>query len=388
MAARSPEPSAQRRADRAACRVLLRSGSHSFYLASLLLPRRVGDAATALYAFCRLADDAVDMPGCAATRVQADLHAQLERIYAGRPAAQPMERLLAGVIETHAIPRSLLSALLEGFEWDVQGRRYATAAALNSYAARVAGSVGALMCLLMGVRAPAVVARACDLGVAMQLTNIARDVGQDARAGRLYLPLDWLREADIDAERWLAQPQFSPALGAVIERLLQAADALYERSAAGIAGLPADCRPGIHAARLLYAEIGNDLRRHGLDAVTRRAHVGAARKARLLGAALCAAARATVPSAYAALPETRFLVDAVEPLAAAGGNAAQRPADMGGERGGSDGGGSDDGARNDGARSDGARELQQGQAEWLMELFERLQRRDQRLAARPAGARG
>ena len=89
-------------------------------------------------------------------------------------------------------------------------RRYETLQDLDAYAARVAGSVGAMMTLVMGQRAPEIVARACDLGVAMQLTNIARDVGEDARAGRLYLPLQWLREAGIDPDAWLAKPVFTP----------------------------------------------------------------------------------------------------------------------------------------------------------------------------------
>ena len=352
------DTAAQRDADLAACRALLRSGSHSFHLASLLLPRRVSAAATALYAFCRLADDAIDLPGCASARALDQLRAQLDRIYAGRPAAQPMERLLSTVVEQHRIPRTLLGALLEGFEWDAAGRRYPSAAALNAYAARVAGSVGALMTLLMQVRTPVLLARACDLGVAMQLTNIARDVGQDARAGRLYLPLDWLADAGVDAQRWLAQPHFTPALGTVIERLLAAADALYQRAAGGIGGLPADCRPGIHAARLLYAEIGNELRRHGLDAVTRRAQVGALRKARLMCAALYAATRPAGALNYASLPETQFLVDAVGPLATASEAAPGGPACSA-----------------------------QGRAEWLIELFERLQQRDQLAAPGEPAAR-
>ena len=354
----------ERMTDLAACRTLLRSGSRSFHLASLLLPRRVSDAAIALYAFCRLADDAIDMPVVASSMALGELQAQLDRVYAGRPGSQPMERLLARVVEEHAIPRTLLAALLQGFEWDAAGRRYASAAALNAYAARVAGSVGALMTLVMQVRSHAVVARACDLGVAMQLTNIARDVGQDARAGRLYLPLDWLAQAGVEVERWLAQPTFTPALGTVIERLLAAADALYARAASGIAGLPADCRPGIHAARLLYAEIGHEVRRRGLDAVTRRARVGALRKAQLMCAALYAAMRPAGELAYAALPETQFLVDAVEPRAATTNDGPARAS-----------------FARDVASSGGARAPHQGHAEWLIELFERLQQRDQ--LARP-----
>ena len=98
------------------------------------------------------------------------------------------------------IPRALPEALLEGFAWDAAGRRYETLDEVEHYAARVAGCVGAMMTLVMGRRDPAILARACDLGVAMQLTNICRDVGEDARAGRLYLPLAWLRDNGIDPD--------------------------------------------------------------------------------------------------------------------------------------------------------------------------------------------
>ena len=96
------------------------------------------------------------------------------------------------------MPRILPDALLEGLAWDAMGRRYATLSDLRAYSARVASAVGAMMCVLMRVRDRDALARACDLGVAMQLTNIARDVGEDAREGRLYLPTDWLAGAGVD----------------------------------------------------------------------------------------------------------------------------------------------------------------------------------------------
>jgi phytoene synthase len=334
-------------ADLGAARALLRSGSRSFYLASLLLPRHMREGATALYAFCRLADDAVDLDGDAAAAL-VQLRAQLDRVYAGEPAPAPVERLLAYTVRQQRIPRDLLDALLEGFAWDAAGRRYQTLADLQGYAARVAGSVGAMMTVLLGVRAPGVLARACDLGIAMQLTNIARDVGQDARAGRIYLPLDWLREAGIDADRWLANPEFTPALAQVIERLLLIADELYERSVSGIAHLPAVSRPGVHAARLLYAEIGQQLRRQGHDAVSRRAQVGLLRKLALLGAALRAALAADGQGFAPPIEAAQFLVIA----AGVGAWTAESPRRV--------------------AKS--ARAPQQGRVEWLVDLFERLER--------------
>ena len=220
-----------------ACRQLLRHGSRTFHAASYLLPRRVREPATALYAFCRLADDAVDHAvGDAAANgeVLADLDFRLQRAYAGNPLPIPADRAFARVVREHRIPLALPAALLEGFRWDAEGRRYETLEELHAYAARVAGTVGTMMAMLMGVRCRRQLARACDLGVAMQLSNIARDVGEDARARRLYLPLAWLREAGIEPDAWLSDPVHSPALGNVLERLLREADLLYGRAEASI----------------------------------------------------------------------------------------------------------------------------------------------------------
>jgi phytoene synthase len=306
---RSPEPIHASAADLAACAALLQGGSRTFFAAALILPRGLRRSATALYAFCRLADDAVDNGG--GLRALAQLDERLDRAYAGRPLDFAADRAFADVVARHGIPRALPAALIEGFAWDAEGRRYETLADLRAYAARVAGSVGAMMAMLMGARAPQVIARACDLGVAMQLTNIARDVGEDASLGRLYLPLAWLRGAGIDPDAFLARPKPTPALGAAVRRLLAAADFLYARAAAGIAALPLPCRPGMHAARLLYAEIGREVEKLGLDSVSRRAVVPPARKVRLLAAALSATTAAGPVDPSPALAETRFLVDAV-----------------------------------------------------------------------------
>jgi phytoene synthase len=156
-----------------------------------------------------------------------------------------------------------------------------------------------------------VLARACDLGVAMQFSNIARDVGEDARAGRLYLPLAWMREAGLDPDAWLADPVFDARLAGVVQRLLAEADTLYRRSEAGIARLPLACRPGIGAARWIYAEIGHQVARQGFDSVSRRAVVSRRRKAALLARSLGAVALPAMGLEAPALPETRFLVEAV-----------------------------------------------------------------------------
>jgi phytoene synthase len=308
-----PQPSLDS-ADLAACRDLLRQGSRSFFAASLLLPRRVHRPALALYAFCRVADDLIDADGDGPgpTAALVGLRARLDAIYAGRPQPFAADRALAAVVLRHAIPQTLLDALLEGFEWDAAGRRYDSLAELEAYAARVAGTVGAMMATLMGERSAEGVARACDLGVAMQLSNIVRDVGEDARAGRLYLPQEWLRAAGIDPDAWLAHPSFDPALAGVVQRLLHRADQLYRRADSGITALPRGCRPGIGVARHLYAEIGQQVVRQGYNSVGRRAVVPPVRKLRLLARSLSMAARGAKPvDLIPMLEAARFLVQAV-----------------------------------------------------------------------------
>ncbi len=272
-------------ADMDACRALLKGGSRTFHAASKVLPRKVSDPAIALYAFCRLADDAVDLGDNRAAAVER-LKERLDRAYRGQPMDQAADRAFADVVARFSIPREVPEALLEGLAWDAEGRRYETLPELYAYAARVAGTVGAMMTLVMGQRTPEIVARACDLGVAMQLTNIARDVGEDARAGRLYLPQSWLRDAGIDPDAWLAKPVFTREIAIIVQRLLDAADGLYGRATLGIRNLPMACRPGIYAARALYAEIGRELERGGLDSISRRAVVSTNRKLKVLARTL------------------------------------------------------------------------------------------------------
>jgi 15-cis-phytoene synthase len=304
-----------------ACTEMMRAGSKSFFAASRVLPKRVRAPATALYAFCRVADDAVDSatdPVAQAVAL-ADLQARLSAIYAGKPHNHIADKALAEVVKDFAIPHVMLEALLEGFAWDAKGKQYQTIGELHNYAARVAGTVGAMMTLIMGTSSESALSRACELGAAMQLTNIARDVGEDARNGRLYLPIEWMAEAGIDAKDWLANPAFSPALASVISRLLEEADRLYWSAEAGIEELPRDCRMAIQSASLVYAEIGRKLRRQGFDSVSSRAVVSGKRKLALIALASSKAidfsvlslGRASYVSANTAtLPAVKYLVDA------------------------------------------------------------------------------
>jgi phytoene synthase len=300
--------------DMAYCAEAIREGSLSFHAASKLLPKSVRDPALALYAFCRLADDAVDLQEAKREAVLR-LHERLDKAFAGTPENAPADRAFAGIVDEFDMPRALPEALLEGLAWDAMNRRHATLSDLRAYSARVASAVGAMMCVLMRVRDRDALARACDLGVAMQLTNIARDVGEDAREGRLYLPTEWLENAGIDSDAFLADPHFTPEIAALVKRLLFEADQLYARSESGIGALPLSSRPGIFAARYIYAGIGKSLRRKGLNSIDHRARTNGRQKIGWLMLATIRSAGTVVmprsPILHArCLPETVFLVDA------------------------------------------------------------------------------
>jgi 15-cis-phytoene synthase len=301
-------------ADLAACHAAIRTGSHSFHAASRLLPAEVRDRGIVLYAFCRLADDAVDLSAEKARAVVA-LNDRLDKAYAGRPRNAPADRAFARLLQQVDLPRALPDALIEGLAWDAEGRTCATFSDLCAYSARVASAVGAMMCVLMGVRDAPRLARACDLGLAMQLTNIARDVGEDAREGRLYLPLDWLAEAGIDPATLPHLRHATPALKVVVARLLAQAERFYRRSEPGIDALPPLCRPGIRAARLAYGGIGRALARAGHDSIAQRATTTRAQKLGFLARATVASVAAGLMPRAATLyappaPECAFLVQA------------------------------------------------------------------------------
>jgi phytoene synthase len=341
-----------RPADVAHCRHLLREGSRTFFAASLILPAGLRAPSAGLYAFCRVADDAIDQGADGAAGLLR-MRSRLEGVYQGQPGDHAVDRVFADAVLRNAIPAEIPRALLEGFSWDVERRRYETPLELDRYAVRVAGTVGLMMALLMGVRDRATLAHACDLGVAMQLTNIARDVGEDARNGRLYLPLEWLRETGIDPDLWLARPEHTPALARVVERLLSVAEALYAAAECGIGALPASCRPGMRAARLLYAEIGREVARCGFDSINRRAIVSWQRKARILADAVVGRAPRPAAPVRVPAPEAAFLIDC-----AATGDAG-RPAPA----------------------LESARERLrwpriEDRITWLIDLFERLERRE------------
>lgn len=266
-------------ADLRTCEAILKRGSKSFHFAARLLPARLRGPTAAMYSFCRVTDSLIDAEDASDRDLQAVVR-RLDLIYEDRPDDDPVDRAFAEVVHRYTIPRAIPDALVEGYAWDLNGRTYDSIQDVYAYCVRVGASVGLMMSLLMEVRAPETLARAADLGVAMQLTNIARDVGEDAAQSRLYLPRSWLGDLAID--EWFRSPVANPTIRNAVQRLLACADATYERAGAGIEQLPSDSRLAIRAALLIYEDIGTEIRAAGYDSVSRRAFTSLPRKLTLL----------------------------------------------------------------------------------------------------------
>lgn len=280
-------PSDGAAADVAACHEAIRRHSRSFYAASRLLPGAVRDGAVATYAFCRAADDAVDDAGsrAEAERRHAATRRELDRIYGGEPAISAAGRAFGRVVAACGIPRAEPEALLDGMAQDLRTVRIGDEEELLLYCYRAAGVVGCMMSRIMGRPETEALARAVHLGIAMQLTNIARDVGEDARNDRVYLPAAWLAEAGGSPAEVLRGVPSAP-IRRVTLRVVDLADRYYASGIAGIGLLPPPCRPAILSAALLYRAIGHTVRARAGDGVSSRARVGAARKGALMAVAL------------------------------------------------------------------------------------------------------
>jgi phytoene synthase len=274
--------------------------SKSFALASRLLPPAVAADAVVLYAWCRRADDAIDLvpPAAQPARLRA-LRSEIDAVYAGRALDDPHLEAFRDVVGRRRVPRVYVDELLAGMAMDAQGIEYATWSDLAQYCYRVAGTVGLMMCHVMGVDADDALVHAAHLGMAMQLTNIARDVGEDWRRGRLYLPDAALAAHGAPGLRArLGTPLPRAAAGAVAlttEAALDQADAYYRSGDAGMRHLSRRCALAVRTARLVYARIGDEVRARGCDPFAGRAVVSRSRKLGSLARAAFAAIASPAP---------------------------------------------------------------------------------------------
>ncbi|QCR35667.1 15-cis-phytoene synthase CrtB [Nissabacter sp. SGAir0207] len=254
------------------------AGSKSFDTAAKLFDAETRRSALMLYTWCRHCDDVIDgqtlgFAGAGITDSADERLAALrdltEQAYRGVPMKDPAFAAFQEVALAHAIPRQQAFDHLEGFAMDVRDTHYRNFGDTLRYCYHVAGVVGLMMARVMGVNDEKVLDRACDLGLAFQLTNIARDIVEDAEIGRCYLPEDWLAAAGL-AGRNLADPAHREALARLATRLVEEAEPYYASARAGLAGLPLRSAWAIATARGVYREIGVKVRRAGPHAWDRR----------------------------------------------------------------------------------------------------------------------
>ena len=268
------------------CRASIATHSKSFSLASRLLPESLRDETAAVYAYCRRADDLIDEPSSRPpSEIIEGLRAELVSVYAGGEQSEPELRLFQQVVNRYDIPRDYPEELLAGMAMDATDAVYDDLEQLLLYCFRVAGTVGLMMSYVLGVRDTAALRHAAHLGMAMQLTNICRDVREDWHRGRLYLPTTLLREAGAPTLRErLGEPLPSNArepLARVVRALLAHAGTLYDSGEAGVPYLPFRAAVAVRTARLVYADIGRVILARGGDPFAPRAVVSTSRKVAL-----------------------------------------------------------------------------------------------------------
>ena len=261
----------------------IRRHSRSFSFASRLLPAAKRADVERLYAWCRWCDDGVDTAAAPQEALEfVDQAAEdVRRITAGTSPVAPESLWLAELVGRHAVPIEAASALLEGMRSDLTPAAGFHEADLWRYCFRVAGAVGVLMCPILGLEDRRHLPHAAALGMGMQLTNIARDVAEDWRRSRCYLPIEWT-----DGLRPDSGPPDPARVRRGVRTILEVADGYYTVGEAGIAALDADSRLAVRAAARIYHAIGTRIRRRGYEVLDERARVSTIAKFGLFAGAM------------------------------------------------------------------------------------------------------
>jgi len=240
------------------CQTVIEKGSKSFSFAAKLFDQSQREAACFLYGWCRYVDDAIDEVNDSNTQetILNDLEIKTRAAFQGSPGTEePAFQALSQVALKYQIPSFYAVELLEGMRMDIDHRRYETMEDLSLYCYRVAGCVGLMMSHIMGVSSERALRHASDLGIAMQLTNISRDVLTDAKMGRCYLPQSGLRELGLSEED-LVNPTYRLAIAYLVRRLLREAEAHYRSGIEGLKYLPWRSALAVSMAIGVYRKIG------------------------------------------------------------------------------------------------------------------------------------
>jgi phytoene synthase len=265
------------------CRTVTRRAGSSFYYPLWLLPREKRRAMYALYAFCRIADDIGDGPGSSEER-RARLDAYRESLQRGTPATPELPALL-NTLDSYSIPRSRLEEILDGVAMDLTPKRYQSWPELQQYCYLVAGAVGLACLAIWGGDRPEAQSAAIRCGEAFQLTNILRDLRDDAQQRRVYLPQNDLAAASCTEEDLLAGVPSDRMLRLVQSQAARARGAFAD-SAALLRWLPDDSRAVFSAMWRTYRELLHEIERRQGDVFSQRIRLGRARRLWIVASAL------------------------------------------------------------------------------------------------------
>lgn len=269
-------------------RGLLQQRARTFNRAAMFLPAAQRDHVTVLYAFCRTVDDLADAPPAGASLADCQRALDEWRAWLGgrpgqAPAPAPLAQALSSTLAATGVPTEHMHWLLDGVQADLDGVRYQTWDGLRRYCMQVAGSVGMAMCHLLGTHGSEAQAAAASLGIAMQLTNILRDVGEDLQDGRCYLPGEDLDRFGVTVENLhllqAAGGEPSPSVRRLLAFQIDRARHYYSVGATGIDLLQSEHRLAIRIATDLYSAILDEIERGGYRVLRRRTVVPAATKA-------------------------------------------------------------------------------------------------------------
>ena len=267
----------------AGARDAIEKGSKSFRAASRLFDRETRERAWLLYSWCRHCDDVCDGQSYGFKNgVRGNvsvLRGKTQQAIAGEAASELPFQALSVLLSECAIPERLLEDHLRGFVLDEAGWQPVTQEDLILYCYYVAGAVGCMMAIVMGVPAEdeETLERAADLGIAFQLSNIARDVREDLEAGRCYLPMDWMAEYGVTRETLFA-PENEFALTSIVKRLIDSVQVYEDSARLGIDKLPFRSRLAVLSALRIYGAIGRRVEKLGKAAWDERVTVGKMQK--------------------------------------------------------------------------------------------------------------
>ncbi len=271
-------------ADYGRCAEITRRSSSNFYYAFMLLGAERRRALHAVYAFCRFVDDIADAETARdPARLLGRWRTELERVYGGEPTGA-VSRALADGVQRFGVPRRYFEEIIDGVEMDLWRKRYETFDELRLYCYRVASAVGLICVEIFGCRSPASRIYAERLGIAFQLTNILRDVGEDAQRGRIYLPLEDLSRFEVGEEE-IVGGVYSPRFAALMEFQADRARLYYQEAERAVSS---EDRPSLLAAeamRLIYGALLDLITRKRYRVLDQRLSLSTTRKLYLVGRA-------------------------------------------------------------------------------------------------------